>query len=33
LLQELVTNHVDVIKTETLYFFDNERGLTLGQGE
>lgn len=33
LMQVLLKENFDVIKTENLYFFDDERGFTLGQGE
>ena len=33
LLDDLLSNDFDVIKTENLYFFGEERGFTLGQGE
>ncbi|MFK7954142.1 MAG: NADP-dependent isocitrate dehydrogenase [Ekhidna sp.] len=33
LLNELLGDNVDVIKTENLYYFGEERGFTLGQGE
>lgn len=33
LLGQLVGDGIDVIKTENLYFFGEERGFTLGQGE
>ncbi len=33
LLNDLLENGIDVIKTENLYYFGEERGFTLGQGE
>lgn len=33
LLEKLLNNNLDVIKTENLYTFDGKRGFTLGQGE
>jgi len=33
LIHELVGSNIDVIKTENLYFFGDDRGFTLGQGE
>jgi isocitrate dehydrogenase len=33
LMSDLVSGGYDVIKTENLYYFGNERGFTLGQGE
>lgn len=33
LLEKLISNGIDIIKTENLYTFDGKRGFTLGQGE
>lgn len=33
LMSDLMNSHVDIIKTENLYYFGDQRGFTLGQGE